>query len=116
VRLSFLNLVPRCRADERRQVLDHPREFGIIRERDRRSGAYRRTCRVSRPCSGVLQTAAASFRYQKVNEYPALDEMPQADTYRLYVPCGSPDGSVKSADSTSPGVLGAIVLKLEERA
>jgi hypothetical protein len=33
-----------------------------------------------------------------VNEYPVLDETPQADTY------------------PSPGVLGAMMLKLKERA
>jgi hypothetical protein len=38
--------------------------------------------------------------------------MPRADTNRLYVLCGT----VKSADSVSPAVLGAIVLKLNERA
>ena len=40
------------------------------------------------------------------------EEMPHAETKRLYAPWGKPEGRVKSAGfRLSPGVLGAIVLK-----
>jgi len=51
-----------------------------------------------------------------VKEYPDAEETPQDDTYKLYVPCASPDGRVKSALCASPGLLGTMELKLNDRA
>jgi hypothetical protein len=51
-----------------------------------------------------------------VKEYPVADDTPQEDTYKLYVPWASPEGRVKSAVCASPGLLGTMELKLNDRA